>query len=130
MPDFGLKVRNMPQVLESLNRLKDGAGQLGRMKDSIVSDVPYAAGQNYGKYRDGRNARAGGIGTHFFEAGRDAIEQSAVDQLGPAVRKGSGAVKQAWSVVVKRGVETSRRTAPVKTGALRDSIHAAGGGRA
>jgi hypothetical protein len=124
MAGYSVKVQGIPQVLSALDQISAGASEIGLRRDSIVSDVAYAYGQNYGFYRNGRLARRAGP-TLFFEAGAAAIEASAYDQLAAALPYGRGAVRSAWAVLIRRGVTEAQRTAPVKTGTLRGSIHAA-----
>jgi hypothetical protein len=128
MADFGVTVAGLETALATLGRYRDGADALSGKRTSIVSDAPYAYGQNYGRYRSGRLARRAGP-TLFFEAGVAAIEDSADDQIGAALPRGRSAVLSAWSVLVRRGVTSAQRMAPVKTGRLRDSLHSAEGYR-
>jgi hypothetical protein len=129
MAGFGVQVKGLPEVLRALEDLRAGTRELGLKRDRIESEEPYSFGMNYGRYRNGRLARRAGP-THFFEAGIQAIEESAHDQLAAALPKGPASVKSAWSVLIRRGVTAAERTAPVKSGRLRSSIHAADGGRA
>src|SRR5689334_10853823 len=120
---FELKVQGMDKVMAELDTIRAGVSEIGLKKDRIVSELPYAYGQNYGRYRNGRLARRAGP-TLFFEAGVKAIEGAAVDQLAPALPRGVAAVRSAWAVLIRRGVTAAKQQAPVKTGRLRESIHA------
>jgi hypothetical protein len=126
MAGYELTILGMDRVISELATLGDGAKALGGRRDSIKSDLPYAYGQNYGRYRSGRLARRAGP-TYFFEAGVKAIEDAAIDQLGPAVRNGGAAVRSAWGVLLRRGVVVAQAQAPVKTGSLRRSLHTSSG---
>ncbi len=123
---FGLAVRGLDEAIEHLQTVGDAVQALAGRKDTIRSDLPYAYGQNYGRYRTGRLARRSGP-TFYFEAGVQEIERSAADQLGPAIWKGPAAVRSAWSTLLKRGVKTAQSRAPRKSGDLRDSIHSSDG---
>jgi hypothetical protein len=123
MAGFSLQIQGLGEVQRQLALLREGVGELGLKKDRIASGLPYAAGQNYGRYRNGRLARRAGP-TFYFEAGVTAIEDAAYDQLAAALPRGASAVRSAWSVLIKRGVTTAQRRAPIKSGDLRRSLHA------
>lgn len=124
MDGFSLKVSGMDDVLQALNNLREGASEIGLKRDSLASDLVYAYGQNYGRYRNGQLARRAGP-TLYMEAGVKAIEDSAYDQLAAAIVNGPTAARQAWAVLMRRGVVAAQSQAPVLTGNLRSSIHSA-----
>jgi hypothetical protein len=124
MAGFSLQVDGMDEVLQALENLRAGASEIGLKHDSLSSPLEYAFGQNYGEYRNGQLARRAGP-TYFFESGIKAIEDSAYDQLAPAIVQGSTQARQAWAVLMRRGVVAAQNAAPVKTGRLRRSIHSA-----
>lgn len=121
---FSLKVQGMDDVLQALENLNAGAKEIGLKRDSLSSDLAYAFGMNYGRYRNGQLARRAGP-TLYMEAGVRAIEDSAYDQLAVAIIKGPASARQAWAVLMRRGVVTAQSEAPVLTGRLRSSIHSA-----
>lgn len=89
---------------------------------SLSSPLPYAYGIETGRHRGGRLARAAG-GAYMFRDALAVMRPRVGAVLGPAILRGPGAVDAAKRALNAEGVAEVQKRTPVRSGALRDSVH-------
>ena len=92
---------------------------------SVGSPLPYAYGIETGRHRGGRLARAKG-GAFMFRDALAVMKPRTGPALASAILRGTAAVEQAKRDLNRQAVEEVRKRTPVRTGALRDSVHETG----
>lgn len=119
----GVSILGLEEAEALLERLGSGVEAAGRTKVRVGTDVVYAWGQHFGRYRSGRLARRDG-GTFFLTDPFEQTIQSAIrPTLAAAMPQGATAVRNALLSLGMRLQSLAKPLAPVKTGNLRRSIH-------
>lgn len=89
---------------------------------SLSSPLPYAFGIETGRHRGGGLARAAG-GAYMFRDGIKAVQARVGPSLATAILQGPGAVDAAKRSLNAQAIEEVRKRTPVRSGALRASVH-------
>jgi len=104
-----------------LGTLRDGAATAGGARLFVFSNLPYAAGIETGRRRNGRVARRAG-GAWMFRRGSQEALRGFDQELAQALPKGRTGVTQAYLSRGRRVVDAVRRLTPVRSGRLRGSV--------
>jgi hypothetical protein len=108
-----------------LGNIAAAAVRAGGPVVSLSSPLPYAYGIETGRHRGGRLARARG-GAFMFRDGIRAMQARTPGTLAAAVLRGPAAVDAAKRSLNAQAIEEVRKRTPVRSGALRASVHESG----
>lgn len=111
-----------------LQSLREGLGRAGDETIMVGSNLVYAFGIETGRHRGGRLARRAG-GAFYLRDAFNSIKGRLEPEIAAALPRGQDAVLRA---MLKLGYDVEREAknlVPVRTGALRRSIHTVVGRR-
>lgn len=117
-----VQIRGIAQTEAVLSLYQRGCEAAEANAVVVGTNLVYAYGQHEGKYRSGRLARRGG-GTYFLTRAVAAVAPTIGPMLAAALSNGPAAVGQAMQAIGFRVQAAAVPLAPIKSGALRGSIH-------
>lgn len=119
---IGVQIRGLRETAAVLDRYALGCRTAEADAVVVGTNLVYAYGQHQGTYRSGRLARRGG-GTYFLTRAAAVVAPSAGPILAAALPNGPAAVGRAMEAIGFRVHAAAGPLAPIRTGALRQSIH-------